>query len=182
MTKQPSLPQASRPDGLQPSDAACNAAEGATGTEVAPSFDVGYGKPPAHTQFKPGQSGNKKGRPKGHRNVRTVVKETLNEKIKVKEGDQIRSLTKFEGIVRTMVNSALNRDAKAQASVMALLRSVGMMDEVPEASNAEPFTANDDVILADYLRRSGAGSKQPDGPQDKEATVASTSPVRRTAS
>ena len=35
------------------------------------TFSVGYGKPPAHTQFKPGQSGNPKGRRKGQRNVRT---------------------------------------------------------------------------------------------------------------
>src|SRR5712671_6979501 len=102
MTNLPPLPETSRPDGPQPSDA---------------TYPVGYGKPPRHTQFKPGQSGNKKGRPKRHRNVRTVVKETLNQKIKVKEGDKIRSLTNFEAILRTIVNSALKRDAKAQASV-----------------------------------------------------------------
>lgn len=33
------------------------------GSYDKPPYEVGYGKPPKHTQFKPGQSGNKKGRP-----------------------------------------------------------------------------------------------------------------------
>jgi len=28
-------------------------------------YEIGRGKPPMHTRFKPGQSGNPKGRPKG---------------------------------------------------------------------------------------------------------------------
>ena len=39
--------------------------------------DGGYGKPPRHSQFKKGQSGNSKGRPKGSRNFSTDLKETL---------------------------------------------------------------------------------------------------------
>ena len=71
------------------------------------SYSVGYGKPPAHTQFKPGQSGNPKGRRKGPRNVRTVVEEALNQRIRIKEGDRIRSLTKLDGVILTMVTAAL---------------------------------------------------------------------------
>ena len=75
-------------------------------------------------------------------------------------------------------------DAQVAAcfSVMTLLRSVGMMDEAPEASNAEPWTPNDEALLADFLRRSGVGSRQPDGPQDKGATAALTSPDGRATS
>lgn len=36
-----------------------------------PDYSVGKGKPPKHTQFKPGQSGNPKGRPKGSNNLKT---------------------------------------------------------------------------------------------------------------
>ena len=43
-------------------------------------YEVGYGKPPKHTQFKPGQSGNRKGRPRGQRNFRTVVNDALKRK------------------------------------------------------------------------------------------------------
>jgi hypothetical protein len=38
---------------------------------------VGYRRPPEHRRFKPGQSGNPKGRPKGTRNFKTDLKSTL---------------------------------------------------------------------------------------------------------
>src|SRR5262249_49778868 len=114
---------------------------------------------------------------------RTVLEETLNQKIKVKVGDETRSLTKLQAIVLTVVNSAIKPDAKAQASLLALLRSVGMTDEAPEATNAEPLTPNDEDLVADFLLRCGLRSRQPDGPQDEEGSTAeSTSPDRRTAS
>ena len=38
-------------------------------------YEVGYGKPPSHTRFKPGQSGNPRGRPRGSRNVQPSLSE-----------------------------------------------------------------------------------------------------------
>ena len=45
--------------------------------------DAGYGKPPRHSRFKKGQSGNPKGRPRGSRNFSTDLKATLEELIRV---------------------------------------------------------------------------------------------------
>ena len=42
------------------------------------NYIVGYGKPPDHTQFKPGQSGNPHGRRKGSKNYRTIVGEIMS--------------------------------------------------------------------------------------------------------
>ena len=41
--------------------------------------DVGYGKPPKANQFKPGKSGNPKGRPKGARSEATMLVELLSQ-------------------------------------------------------------------------------------------------------
>jgi hypothetical protein len=92
MSKQSRLPKASPPNGNHLSD------RGSTSC-------VGYGRPPAHTRFKPGQSGNPKGRRKGQRNVNTVLDETLNQRITIREGNRTRSLTKLDGLILTMVSS-----------------------------------------------------------------------------
>ena len=44
-------------------------------------YEVGYGKPPKATRFKPERSGNPKGRPRGRRNQRSVVREVIDRKV-----------------------------------------------------------------------------------------------------
>src|SRR5262245_16700653 len=120
------------------------------------SYSVGYGKPPAHTKFKRGQSGNPKGRRKGLRNVRTVVEEALNQRIRIKEGGDIRSVTKLDGVIVTMIAGALKGDAKALASFIMVMRSLGMTGEPAAANDQKPFTADDESLIADFLRRRGS--------------------------
>ncbi|MEO3475360.1 DUF5681 domain-containing protein [Roseomonas sp. CAU 1739] len=74
---------------------------------------VGYGRPPTHTQFKPGQSGNPKGRPSGSANITTLIEETLNEKVPVTEGGRRRSITKAKAIAKQLVNKAARGDLQA---------------------------------------------------------------------
>jgi hypothetical protein len=44
-------------------------------------YDVGYGKPPPHTQFQKGVSGNPRGRPKGSKNLKTLARKVMNTKV-----------------------------------------------------------------------------------------------------
>jgi len=126
-----------------------------------PTLAVGYGRPPVHTRFKKGQSGNPKGRRKGQRNIHTVVDEALRQRITIREGDRIRSLTKLDGVIVTMVNGALKGDAKALASLITILRALGMTGEPPAATNHESFTADDESLIADFLQRRGSEIQQP---------------------
>jgi hypothetical protein len=151
MSKQPRLAMTSQPNGSHASDSAA-------------SYSVGYGRPPVHTRFKRGQSGNRKGRRKGQRNVHTVLAETLNQRITIREGDRTRSVTKLDGVIIAMVNGALKGDAKAQTSLIAMMRSTGMVGEAPDVADAQPFTANDDAIIDDFLRR-----QTPQSPQTEAA-------------
>src|SRR5262245_3783594 len=137
--RQPShLPQT--PDGPQPPGA-------------APTYSIGYGRPPAHTRIKPGQVLNPRGRPKGQRNVATVLRKALNERTKVREGNRTRSVTKLDAIVLRMINDAGLGNAKAQASLIDLMRAVGLIGAPDEPTHQQPFTADDQAVIADYFER-----------------------------
>jgi Family of unknown function (DUF5681) len=171
MAKQSRLPKASPPNGSHSPD------RGST-----PS--VGYGRPPAHTRFRPGQSGNPKGRRKGQRNVHTVLEETLNQRITIREGDRSRSVTKLDAVILTMVSGALKGDAKSQALLITTMRSVDMIGGAPEAADAQPITANDDAVLADFLRRQTPQSQQTEAPDGngQSAPIETTPPSTRAKS
>ena len=77
-------------------------------------YEVGYGKPPRHSRFKTGQSGNPRGRAPGAKNLRTLLSEALNECVIVTENGGRRKVTKREAIIKQLVNqvghSRLARD------------------------------------------------------------------------
>ncbi len=127
------------------------------------SYEVGYCKPPEDTRFKPGQSGNPKGRPRGARNFRTVVRATLDEKVTLRDGERTRKVSVMEAIVRKCVNGALKGDPKAFSSLLQLIRPTGLMDEEPDTSANENLSAQDQAILDDFLVRQGIEVPTRDG-------------------
>src|SRR5271165_916150 len=83
---------------------------------------VGYKKPPRHTQFKPGQSGNVKGRPKGAKNFATVFQEELCVPIEVTENGKRKRISKRQAIAKQHINKAVAGDPKAAAIVLNEVR------------------------------------------------------------
>src|SRR5262245_34469426 len=67
-------------------------------------YKVGYGKPPKDTQFPKGQSGNPKGRPKGSKNLVTLIHEMLDQLIPVREDGRSRKVPARAAIAKRMVN------------------------------------------------------------------------------
>lgn len=81
-------------------------------TTTPKQYEVGYGKPPKSTQFKPGQSGNPKGRTKGSKNgIYTYIQRELNSSITLTDGSKI---TKEQGFARQLTNKALRGDIQSQ--------------------------------------------------------------------
>ena len=120
-------------------------------------YEVGYRKPPKQTRFKPGQSGNPRGRPKQRRHLRTLIEEALNETVTIREGNRTRTLPKREALVRTLVNGALMKDVKALQALLAIMRATGLISEEPEAAPPQELSPEDEVLIADYLHRNGRG-------------------------
>jgi len=70
-------------------------------------YEVGYRRPPKATRFQPGQSGNRKGRPKGAQNLATLIQQELQAKITINENGKRRTITKAAGISKQLVNKNL---------------------------------------------------------------------------
>ena len=85
-------------------------------------YEIGYGKPPKHTRFRAGQSGNPAGRRKGVRNLMTDVKRTLQVPVKVKESGRARKISTQEGALMLLREKALQGDARALDRLLELAR------------------------------------------------------------
>jgi hypothetical protein len=92
-------------------------------------YPVGYKRPPAHTRFKPGQSGNPSGRAKGSQNIRTLFTKIMREKVSLREGANVRQVSKAEAILRGMIVSALKGDAKSAGAVLRIAEQLGEFNE-----------------------------------------------------
>ena len=75
------------------SSASATKSGGATKKRPTGDYEVGYCRPPVHSRFKDGESGNEKGRPKGRRNVKKELEEIVNKKFKVREGETEHKLS-----------------------------------------------------------------------------------------
>ena len=80
---------------------------------TAAASDVGYGRPPQLHQFRPGQSGNPKGRPKGAKNEATILYELLHRKIAIREGVRTRKITILEAILLRFTEDSLKGNTKS---------------------------------------------------------------------
>ena len=73
------------------------------------SYVTGYGKPPKEHQFKPGESGNPKGRPKGPGNILKSVARHARRKVTVIENGVEKKMTSFDVLVSAMFNKGMQR-------------------------------------------------------------------------
>src|SRR6266404_3780992 len=87
--------------------------KGAMAEDKKSSYQVGFGKPPRSTQFKSGQSGNPKGRPKGGKNFATALEEELKASVTITENGKRRKIAKRQVIAKLLVNKAATGDLRA---------------------------------------------------------------------
>jgi hypothetical protein len=122
--------------------------EGAMAKRDKGSFEVGFGKPPRSTQFKPGQSGNPAGRPRGAKNFATAIEEELQARVSVTENGRHKRISKREVIAKHLVNKAASRDLKAIPLLLneTRLREGNHADAGPDQVFDAPEDRHDSIL------------------------------------
>lgn len=118
----------------------------------ANEYEVGYGKPPKKYQFKPGYSGNKKGRPKGSLNVFTVLEKMAKEKVKIAVNGKSKKVSIMEAALRKLLFEALQGDTKSLKVLLTLfLKNDARRDELSQRMDG--LSQDDMNLLAENITR-----------------------------
>ena len=75
-------------------------------------YSVGYGRPPVASRFKPGESGNKRGRPTAKKTVGQTIEEALARLYTVNESGRVSKITAEALIFRNLVAGAARGDPR----------------------------------------------------------------------
>jgi len=144
--------------------------------EATDDYEIGRGKPPRHAGFQKGRSGNPKGRPKGSKNLATLLNQALDEKVYVTEDGVRRRVTKRELVIKQLVNKSATADLRAIKQLTDIVERVEPRTGASQAPAEPPqLTATDREVIELFVARlrrqiaaenveavAAAAAKQPD--------------------
>ena len=122
---------------------------------------VGYRKPPAHSRFKRGKSGNPNGRPKGTLNFATTLLRTLREIVVINENGRRKEITKLEAAVKQLVNKAASGDLRALTQLIGITLSAEQRAAEELVPN-EVLNELDQKVMLKILKRYEQDSREGD--------------------
>jgi len=115
----------------------------------APKDAVGYKRPPKAHRFKPGQSGNPKGRPKGVPTLQDVMIREAARIVRVKQGDRIENIPKLAAVARSVYSMALKGDIAAARMIFQHTADA----ESSQTGVSEGLTMPTDDVIQRMMKR-----------------------------
>ena len=122
--------------------------QGEASFAASEEYKVGYGKPPKHTQF-PHGNGPGKGKPKGAKNMKTIVNLATGAKVTTKINGKVKKISKLELSVHQLANKAAGGDLKAIDKLITLHERYGREEQSVEPTAED--TKADLETLKNYL-------------------------------
>jgi hypothetical protein len=123
------------------------------GVGRAGDYQVGYGRPPVHTRFKPGQSGNPRGRPSAVKSIMRLLLEALEERaVVVTEDGKRRRITKRKLGIARLVDKFAEGDPNATRVVLDLVWRVERQTP-SEPAERPSLQAADKLVITNLLAR-----------------------------
>jgi hypothetical protein len=113
-------------------------------------YKVGRGRPPFHSRYKPGESGNRGGRPKGARNVSTVVLTEFLREVTTREGGRPVKRPAVAVLTRVMIGKGIQSESKLGLQLLEL--ALAIPESGPPANDDAP-QPEDEAILDDFVKR-----------------------------
>lgn len=84
-------------------------------------YEVGYGKPPVHSRFRPGRSGNPGGRPRGARGLGADLIAELAERVTISQDGKAKRLSKRRVILKALTAKAAKGDVRAADKLLSMI-------------------------------------------------------------
>jgi hypothetical protein len=134
-------------DAAPESDSATRNSQEISRDQPKNSYEVGYCRPPKHTQFRKGQSGNPKGRPKFAKGLNTIIREEMFARVAVRTSGGERYIPRAQALVLKLLELGAKGDLRALRLLLDLY--AGAVPDTSATSDAETFdfTEADQEIL-----------------------------------
>lgn len=114
-------------------------------------YEIGFCRPPKHTQFRPGQSGNRKGRVKGSKNLATIVKAIADKKFPGEENGKTVKMTRVQLMFIQQFNKAAKGDIAAAKFIYPILEKTEN-SEAQKEKIMDALNIDNKEILLNYLK------------------------------
>ena len=121
-------------------------------SEADAEYKIGYRNPPRHTQFKPGRSGNPKGRPNGAKGLPLIVRETLTQKITVRTATGTKRISRIEAVLQKTVEQAMKGNPRALAELLKLYGNAVPEEKHPTPEGRQADLTDTDLATLEELR------------------------------
>jgi hypothetical protein len=123
--------------------------------------EVGYGKPPKANQFRKGRTGNPRGKRQGEENTISAFKRIVSKRVKINDGEKVRTVTLAEAVILKNLNAALQKDPFAMGNVFRLAEEAGEFVDFTDVKQVgRPLVVPEKVktmeeFLAEFGRKIG---------------------------